>query len=82
MEEEKQIDVQKHTLVPKHELLGEEEVQALLEKYNLSLTQLPRIFLSDPAIQHLEPEVSQVMKITRNSPTLGQSTYYRVVVNG
>ena len=36
-----------HVLQPKHIKLKSEEVKHLLEKYNISLTQLPKIKLGD-----------------------------------
>jgi DNA-directed RNA polymerase subunit H (RpoH/RPB5) len=80
--EEETLDITKHTLVPKHEKLSEEDSEKILKKYNITITQFPKIFLSDPAIQHLEPEVNQIIEITRKSPTSGEVKYYRVVVNG
>lgn len=75
-----EIDITKHYLVPKHELLTEEEKKELLEKYNIKLTDLPRIKISDPAIKHLNPKPGDVVRIIRESSTAGISVYYRVVV--
>jgi DNA-directed RNA polymerase subunit H (RpoH/RPB5) len=71
----------KSSLVPKHELLSDEEKDALMKKYNLSFSQLPKIFVSDPAIKHLSVKVGDIVKITRNSPVAGNIYYYRGVVN-
>lgn len=79
---EENLDVTKHTLVPKHEKLDEADYNELKTKYNFSKTQLPRILLSDPAIQNLNIEPGDVIKITRKSPTVGETFFYRVVVNG
>lgn len=68
-----------HVLVPKHEMASEKEKTELLEKYNISLKQLPRISKKDPAISHLEAGSGDLIKITRKSPTSGISTFYRVV---
>jgi DNA-directed RNA polymerase subunit H (RpoH/RPB5) len=67
-----------HALQPKHTKLKAEEVKKLLAKYNLSLAQLPKIRVDDPAI----PEGSNpgdVFKIERKE---GDKVhiYYRVVV--
>ena len=66
-----------HFLQPKHTILKADELQALLEKYNISLAQLPKIKISDPAV----PEgsvIGNVLKIERKQG--GQTTvYYRVV---
>jgi len=76
------FDITKHNLVPKHIKLSEEEKQEVLKKHNLSLNQLPMILLSDAAIQNLKPEVGDVIKIMRPSPTVIESAFYRVVVYG
>lgn len=67
-------------LVPKHEILSEEEKQKLLERLNISLKQLPKILVSDPCVKALGAKPGDVIKITRNSPTAGKYYYYRVVV--
>ncbi|MGC9132972.1 MAG: DNA-directed RNA polymerase subunit H [Nanopusillaceae archaeon] len=74
------MDITKHYFVPKHELLTEEEKQELLKKYNIKLSDLPRIKLSDPAIKNLGAKPGDIVRIIRNSPTAGVSAYYRVVV--
>jgi len=67
-----------HILQPKHSKLKKEEISRILEKYNISLMQLPRIKLGDPAIPQ-ESEVGDVFKIERKE---GDKTaeYFRVVV--
>jgi len=77
-----EFDIKKHFLVPEHTKLTEEETKAILEEYNVSKDELPKILLSDPAIQSLKPEYGDVIKITRESQTNTQSIFYRVVVNG
>jgi len=69
-------------LVPEHSKLNKKEIQELLEKYNLSLNELPKILLTDPAIEKLNVKVGDVIKVIRDSPTAGTSIYYRVVING
>ncbi|HHI04235.1 MAG TPA: DNA-directed RNA polymerase subunit H [Candidatus Woesearchaeota archaeon] len=78
----KNIDTRKHMLVPEHSKLNKKEIQELLEKYNISLNELPKILLTDPSIEKLNLKVGDVIKITRDSPTAGKFTYYRVVING
>ena len=79
---EENLDITKHTLVPKHEKISEDEFNEVMNKYNVSKTQLTRILVKDPAILDLDVEIGDVIKITRNSPTIGKSYFYRVVVNG
>ncbi len=78
----KNVDIRKHMLVPEHSKLTKKEMQELLEKYNLSLNDLPKILLTDPAIEKLNAKEGDVIKIMRDSPTAGKAIYYRVVING
>lgn len=66
-----------HILQPKHTKLKSEEIKELLEQYNLSLSQLPKIKSTDPAIpQGCIP--GEVLKIERKDEDT-TSIYYRVV---
>ena len=76
------IDISKHELVPKHVILNEKEKEELLEKYNITLNQLPRILTSDPMVSKIDAKVGDVIKITRASSVAGSIPYYRVVVKG
>lgn len=78
----KELNIETHIFVPKHSKLSQPEVDELLQKYNISLKQLSKIFVTDPAIKHLEPKLGDIIKIIRNSPTVGKSVFYRVVING
>ena len=67
-----------HALQPKHSKLKPEEVKVLVEKYNISVTQLPRIKVTDPMV----PENSipgEVIRIERKSGDK-LNVYYRVVI--
>lgn len=75
------FDVTKHVLVPKHEKLSEKQREALFKKYKIKPQDLPKIFITDPAIRGLDVKPGDVIKITRQSPTAGVSTYYRIVVS-
>ncbi|MBI4438689.1 DNA-directed RNA polymerase subunit H [Candidatus Woesearchaeota archaeon] len=76
------LDVKKHALVPKHQKLGEKEKEALLERYSISVSELPKILGKDPALSGLGAKQGDVVRITRASPTSGKAVFYRVVVNG
>ncbi|MEX0933060.1 MAG: DNA-directed RNA polymerase subunit RpoH/Rpb5 C-terminal domain-containing protein [Candidatus Pacearchaeota archaeon] len=68
-----------HTLQPKHTKLNEKDAQELLEKLNISRSQIPKIFSNDPAL----PEkcgVGDVIKIERKIADGNTGLYYRVVV--
>ena len=69
-----------HILVPKHEIITIEEAEQVLEKYHCKATELPLIFVSDPAIVGLGVKPGDMIKITRKSATAGDSFYYRYVI--
>lgn len=75
------LDIQKHSLVPKHTKISEKDKKALFEQYNISIKQLPKITRNDPAIAHLEVKPGDIIKISRSSATAGKSIYYRGVSN-
>tara|TARA_Y100000310_G_C20287135_1_gene625415 strand:- start:380 stop:622 length:243 start_codon:yes stop_codon:yes gene_type:complete len=75
------IDINKHVLIPGQKKLNDKEKANLLEEYNISLTNLPRILIGDKAISNLKPKEGDVIKIIRKSLTAGVTTFYRVVIN-
>lgn len=75
------FDIQAHKLVPKHTKLTDEEVQKLLEQFNISIRQLPKILKTDQAIKELDAKPGDVVKIERVSSVVGRTHFYRVVVN-
>ncbi len=77
----KKLNVSKHVLVPKHIKLTEKEKKELLEKYNITLRELPKILKKDPAIKHLNLKQGDIIKIIRKSQTAGESIFYRGVVS-
>jgi DNA-directed RNA polymerase subunit H len=70
-----------HVLVPKHEKLTEKERLALMEKYKLTLIQLPKISIRDPALRGLTLKQGDIVKITRKSYTAGETVFYRGVID-
>ena len=69
-----------HVYVPKHEIINKKEAEAVLKQFNCKPTELPLIFVTDPAIMGLGVKPGDMIKITRKSATAGESTYYRYVV--
>jgi DNA-directed RNA polymerase subunit H len=69
-----------HIYVPKHEIMTKKEAEEILKKFNCKPTEMPLIFSNDPAIIGLGVKPGDMMKITRKSPTAGESIYYRYVV--
>lgn len=74
------MDVEEHELVPEHAVMDEEEVETLLDEYEITKDDLPQIERTDAAVKPLEAEVGDVIRIERDSPTAGETTYYRIVV--
>ncbi len=69
-----------HIDVPKHEIMTKKEAEEVLEKYHCKATDLPLIFVTDPAILRLGVKPGDMIKITRKSATAGESFYYRYTV--
>ncbi len=69
-------------LVPKHEVLSGKDTERLLEFYNVTRSELPKIRKDDPALKGLGAKVGDIIKITRKSPSAGTAFYYRVVIEG
>ena len=81
-EEVKEYDILKHLLVPKHAILKEDEIKEVLKKYNIKIQQLPKILTTDAAVKAIGAKEGDVIKITRESPTAGSTTYFRLVKKG
>jgi DNA-directed RNA polymerase I, II, and III subunit RPABC1 len=68
-----------HELQPKHSKLNKEEAKKLLEKLNISLSQLPKISLEDPAIINNNFQTGDIVKIERKTEE-SEEEFFRVVV--
>ena len=69
-----------HIDVPKHQIMTRNDAEEVLEKFHCKATDLPLIFVNDPAIVGLGVKPGDMIKITRKSATAGESFYYRYVV--
>ena len=77
----KKVDIEKHILIPKHLKLNDKEKQELLEQYQITFQELPKIYKNDSAIRHLNPKPGDVIKIIRNDEVSGENIYFRGVIN-
>ena len=76
-----QYNILNHNLVPNHRIMNENEVSAMMEKYNiLSLEQLPEINRFDPVAKLIGIKPKEVCEIKRPSKSAIESYYYRVCV--
>lgn len=78
-EEEREINILKHELVPEHTIMTPEQVKEVLTKLAINLTQLPKILTTDPVVKAVGAKAGDVLRIERRSPTAGKTTYYRLV---
>ncbi len=69
-----------HVYIPKPEITTKKEAEEVLKKFNCKPTELPLIFVNDPAIIVLGVKPGDMIKISRTSGTAGESIYYRYVV--
>ncbi|MCL5009813.1 MAG: DNA-directed RNA polymerase subunit H [Candidatus Parvarchaeota archaeon] len=74
------LDVFSSRLSPKYRILAQEEVNDLLDRFKVSIRDIPKIKFIDPAVKQLNANEGDVIEITRNSTTAGEAKYYRLVV--
>lgn len=74
------VDKLSHVLVPKHELISEEEKKELLKIYKIKDIHIPKIYSTDQIARYFGAKRGQVFKITRNTETSGENIYYRIVI--
>lgn len=67
-----------HILQSKHIKLKEEEAEKLLEEFNISKSQLPKILSSDPGLPE-NFQIGDIIKIERKDKDK-INLYYRAVV--
>ena len=74
-----QFNILEHSLVPKHEVLTQEEKKSLYKEKNImSDSQMPEISRFDPVACAIGLRPGQVCKITRPSQTAITALYYRL----
>ncbi|MEF8853127.1 MAG: DNA-directed RNA polymerase subunit H [Haloarculaceae archaeon] len=77
------VDVTDHELVPEHNVLDGDEIEDVIEEYDIKKTDLPKIKRTDPAMRDLEADVAvgDVVEVVRDSRTADQAVVYRLVVD-
>lgn len=73
------IDIQDHMLVPKHEIMTEEEISEEFSDVDYDFKDLPKIRADDPVVEAIGAEPGNVLRITRESQTAGVFVTYRIV---
>ena len=73
------IDIQDHMLVPKHEIMTEEEISDEFSEVDYDIKNLPKIKSTDPVVKTIGAEPGNVLRITRESQTAGVFVTYRIV---
>ncbi|QZY00291.1 DNA-directed RNA polymerase subunit H [Halobaculum rubrum] len=74
------VNVSEHELVPDHTLLeDDDEIEEVLDEYNIKRTDLPKIKRTDPAVPD-EAETGDVIRVERDSRTTDTAIVYRLVV--
>jgi DNA-directed RNA polymerase subunit H len=73
------IDIQNHKLVPKHEIMTEEEISEEFSDVDYDFKDLPKIKANDPVVETIGAKPGNVLRITRESQTAGVFITYRIV---
>jgi DNA-directed RNA polymerase subunit H len=79
-----------HHLLPRHEILSEEETKQVLERLETVAERLPKILVGDPGLQ-TDPKfvagrdagesfTGRLVRIHRPSATAGEAIAYRLIV--
>ena len=74
-----EFDIQKHMLVPKHEIMTEEEISNEFSDVDYDFKDLPKIKVNDPVAKSIGAEPGNILRITRESQTAGVFVTYRIV---
>ncbi|EYU18650.1 hypothetical protein MIMGU_mgv1a0134841mg, partial [Erythranthe guttata] len=73
------VNVTKHEMKPKHQVLTNEEKQNLLKKYSIDEKQLPRMLQKDAIARYYGMEKGQVVKVTYGGELTQLHVTYRCV---
>lgn len=77
-----QFNILEHVLVPKHNVLTDDEVEKIKKTYNIiDNSQLPEISRFDPVALAIGLRPGQICHIKRNSKTAITADYYRICIS-
>jgi DNA-directed RNA polymerase subunit H (RpoH/RPB5) len=76
------ITLETHSLIPNHSVCSDKEKQQVLEQYNLTTNEMPKILASDAGIKNLKAKPGDMIKIERDDWNLGKNVFYRVIIDG
>ena len=74
-----EFDIQKHMLVPKHEIMTEDEILTEFVDVDYNFKNLPKIKVDDPVVKDIDAKENDILRITRESDTAGTFVTYRIV---
>ncbi|KAK1378486.1 DNA-directed RNA polymerase, RPB5 subunit [Heracleum sosnowskyi] len=74
------VNITKHKMLPKHEIVSDEEQQRLLNKLDVQPSQIPRMLVTDPIVKYYRLEKGQILKVTYDGPSTGAIVTYRCVM--
>ena len=66
-------------LVPKHEIMSEDEISEEFSDVDYDYKNLPKIKSTDPVVKAIGANEGNVLRITRESQTAGVFITYRIV---
>ena len=75
-----ELNISQHRFGAKHTIMTSKDAEELLQRYNLSKKQLPKILKNDAAIKELNANRGDIIEIVRKSHTTGESIFYRLVI--
>ncbi|KAK7336477.1 hypothetical protein VNO77_17019 [Canavalia gladiata] len=73
------VNITKHVLKPKHDVLTDQQKQNLLKKYNIEEKQLPRMLQTDAVARYYGLERGQVVEVTYSGEITQMHVTYRCV---
>ncbi|KMZ70843.1 DNA-directed RNA polymerase V subunit 5A, partial [Zostera marina] len=74
------VNITRHNLMPKHEILTAEEKKEFMKKYSVVDRQIPRMLETDAIARYYGIEKGRVIKVTYDGEHTGHFVNYRCVM--